>query len=154
VRGRAARLDRPRRGFVRLKGVTSLPTTMVLEDATVVVTDLLDEVGGAGELIAATDATWPLTPSPRKRKKKVAVFETGDGVEPRLRVVLHRPKPRKDRVRVVVLARRATIARPTACAGSDTAALETALLIGDGVNQMRAGTIGPWRCRREVLRAE
>ncbi len=154
VRGRAAGLARPRRGRLRLKGVMSLPPTMALEDATVVVADLLDEVGGAGELVATSGASWPLAPSPRKRKKKVAVFVTARGVEPRLRVVLHRPRPRRERVRVVVMARRATIARPTACAGADTASLETALVIGSGADRMRVGAVGPWRCRREVLRAE
>jgi hypothetical protein len=149
VKGRAAKLDRSGRGVVRIKGLTTLSTTVAIEEATVTLTDLLDEVGAAGELVTDGDE---LTLTPRKRKKKVAIFETDAGVEPRLKVVLHRPRPDAEKVKVIVIGRRATIAKPTVC--TDAVAIETALIVSAGATNTRVGTVGPWQCKPKALHAK
>lgn len=147
VRGRAARLGRANRGLLRIKARTTLPTSVSLEDLAVTVNDLLDQVGAAGELVSSADVTL----SPRRRKKKVAIFQS-DGGDPRVKVVVHRPRPDKENVKVIVIARRATIAKPT-CDG-DSTSIETSLDFVSGTDLVQAGTIGTWRCKREALKAE
>jgi hypothetical protein len=80
VHGRSARLEKPGRGRLVIHGVTMLPTGSAVQDATVVVTDLLDNVGASGELVAGGNPSL----SSRRRRKKVAVFETAAGIVPRL----------------------------------------------------------------------
>ena len=53
---------------------------------------------------------------------------------------------------MIVIVRRATIAKPT-CAG-DATSLETALTFAAGASELRAGTVGPWRCKAKALKAE
>lgn len=150
VHGRATKVDRPGRGVVRLKGMTTLPTSVALEDATLAIADLLDAVGADGELVSGP---WSL--EPKRRKKKVAIFTTAPGVRPRVKVVLHRRRPKKEKVKVHVLARGATIARPAACAaGPASLPIETALLVGGGGAEYRAGAVGQWRCKKKLLRSE
>ncbi|MCW5890722.1 MAG: hypothetical protein KIT14_09230 [bacterium] len=152
VRGRAAKVDRAGRGILRLKGTTTLPTSFALEEATLSVADLLDAVGGGGELVSG-DTAMPWSLDPKRRKKKVAIFTSAAGA--RVKVVLHRRRPSVETVKVQVLVRRATIARPAACAGGDASlSLETALLIGGGSAEYRAGAVGPWRCKGKTLRSQ
>lgn len=148
VKGRAAGLGRPNRGHLRLKGTTTVPTSIALENLTVELENLLDQVGAAGELVATADTSL----SPRKRKPKVAVFESAGGVTPRIKVVVHRRRPDSADVKVVVNVRRATITKPV-CAG-DVTSIETALTLATDAAGVRAGTVGSWRCKAKALKAE
>lgn len=151
IRGHAARLDTSGRGRLAIRGATMLPTSAALQDATVFVTDLLDNVGAAGELVAGGTPAL----SARKRGRKVAVFETPAGSAPRVKVILRRPQPKSERVKVMIMVRRATIARPSSCSGSGGAAsLETGLVIGLGSSDTRAAAITSWRCRHDALRTK
>jgi hypothetical protein len=146
VHGRAAGLGKANHGKVRIKGTTTVPTSMALEELSVGVVNLLDQVGAAGELVASAEVGL----SPRKRKKKVAIFQS-DGT-PRIKVVVHRPRPESENVKVIVIVKRATITKP-ACAG-DATQIQTAVSLAAGSEQLRAGTVGPWRCKPKALKAE
>lgn len=151
LRGHAARLDKADRGLLRMKGTTTVPTSIALEDLSLTVDDLLDAVGAGGELVS-TPAPLPLALTPKKRKKKVAIFASEQGVRPRVKVVVHRRRPDAEKVKLNVLVRGATITRPAACDASRTAALETAFTLGAGGDAVRAGTVGTWHCKKKALR--
>jgi hypothetical protein len=149
-KGRAAKLGRDRRGVLRVRGRTTIDPGQDLKDVTLVVTDLLDEVGATGELVG--DAGLPRTMTARRQKPKVAIFESDPGVTPRIKVVLHRPHPKRDKVRVLVLARRATIARPSGCTSDgETVSLETSVTVATTTFATRVGAVGTWRCRRDAV---
>jgi len=148
--GRAGGIARPGKGRLRIRGRTTLPVEVPLTDTEIVITDLLDEVGASGELVAGGE--WVLTAIGGGKAKK-AVFATADGVEPRVRVVLRRPRADAEQVKVVVVASKATIARPAGCdhpAGE--AKLETGLSISANGEETRVGTITGWRCGKKTLR--
>jgi len=149
--GRAAGIERPGRGRIRIRGTTTLPVDVPLSDASIVLTDLLDEVGASGELVSG--GAWQLGPPARARRRKAGVFETAAGVEPRVKVVLRRPRPRSEQVKIAVLVRKATIARPAGCdhpAGE--AKLETGLSVSANGEETRMGAITGWRCGKKTLR--
>jgi len=147
---RANKLDDADKGKLLVKGETTLPVDMDLADLRVSVADLLDEVGAKGELV---DVVLPLALTPVTQKPKKAVFETDSGVEPRVKVVLHRPKTSAEKVKITVKASRATIDRPAACeATGDAASLETALDLHAGEALTRVGGIASWTCKKKALR--
>jgi hypothetical protein len=151
IKGSAKGLGKAGRGRLRVKGITVLPADMA--DLTVAMTDLLDEVGNAGELVDTSGATLPLTLVAKKVKAKKAIFETEAGVQPRVRVILRRKKADSEDLKVTVKVRGAYIARPSSCEGSENALLETGLSLNAGGEVTRMGAIADWRCKKKLLRS-
>jgi hypothetical protein len=147
--GRAGGIEQPGKGRLRIRGRTTLPADVALSEAAVVLTDLLDEVGAAGELVDG--GAWTLPPASSGNARK-AVFESAAGAAPRLKVVLRRPRAGDEHVKVVVAVRKATIGRPAACDDADQAKLETGLSISAAGGQTRVGSIASWRCGKKALR--
>jgi hypothetical protein len=153
VGGRVDRLEKAGKGKLKVSGETALPVEMALTDVALEVSDLLDEVGGKGELIEAGNVPSPLPLAPRKQAAKKAVFETESGVEPRVKVTLKRPKESEERVTVLVTAKGLTISTPAGCeADAAEVSLETAFNLALADEVTRVGTLGSWRCKKKGLR--
>jgi hypothetical protein len=151
VTGRAAGLGRPGRGKLRIRGTMALPAGATLADLQITLTDILDEVGGSGELIDVGGTTIPLGPGPVRVRGRKAVFETEAGVEPRVKMVL-RQKKSAEELTVLVMAENASIARPSGCDAADVVLLETGFNVGAGGTVTRVGSIVEWRCGKKSLR--
>ena len=144
---------------VKISGRFTVPGVPALDQATVTLTSLLDEVGGAGELTRAAGGI-PLLPValPARRGSKPtdAIYVTPSGARPGVRVELTTRDPATGLVEFSIRVDRATIpAGPVLCAGNSppTSQLRTAFSVQTGVSAPLALDLTlPWRCLGTQLR--
>jgi hypothetical protein len=142
-------------GSVRITGRVTLPRPLPLDQATVTLTDVLNEVGGAGELSLDTDV--PLTLQARAGSKPTgAIYQTASGVRPGVTLEIKTRDPKRLLLEVSIKVDRDRIAAPTRCAGRSTASTNLAtgfeLVVGEDVDRVRAEMVSAWRCLRHELR--
>jgi len=145
-------------GTVKITGRFTAPTAIQLDEAIVTITDLLDEVGGAGELSerpgGAALLPIALVAQPGSTST-VAVYETSPGVRPSVSVEI---KTRDSRMHAmdftITVDHDSMPSAPVECStGSSQANLRMSFTIDDGSGQpISVGAVLPWQCDRHELR--
>jgi len=145
-------------GSARVSGQFTAEESLSLDQATVTVTALLLESGGAGELVrgAVGAALLPLTLTARAGSTPTAaIYQTPSGVRPVVRAEMKSRDPDTGIVEFSIAVDRATMpAGPTLCSGGQTptTSLRTRFsLHADGATVDLDLTV-PWRCLGTQLR--
>jgi hypothetical protein len=135
-------------GTVHLSGKLSFGGDLDLSKASVIISRVLDETAGAGELVPGVqeETGQPLTLSARVvRKGDYAIFETPSGQLPRVRVDL---KVTGGTLDATLRVNRAAVLTPQWC-GSQTD-LSTEILVLDGENApLEIAFTEPWTCKTD-----
>lgn len=146
-------------GSVSVSGRFTAESPLDLAAATLTVSELLDEIGGVGELVkgAAGAALLPITLSPRTGGTPTgAIYETPAGARPSVRVEVKTRDVRTGLTEFSIRVDRATIPNaPETCVPgvASSAGLTTAFSV-----QRRTGLpvsvhfLAEWRCSRNALR--
>jgi CARDB protein/beta-propeller repeat-containing protein len=138
---------------IRLQGQFTAAGTLSLDQATLTLESLLDEVGGAGELVKGGGgaALLPLLLAARAGGKPTdAIYQTPSGVRPVVRAEMKVRDPKTGLVEFSVKVDRATVpVGPALCSGASPAAtkLRTSLSLRD--NSGASGGLDltlAWRC--------
>jgi|GEM_PF-2447471 len=145
LRGKVTKLAAVSRSGITLSGTFELYTPLDLRLVTITIYQLLDEEGGAGELL---DGDFPLvltaTPGNKTRNGR---YTTPTGVKPKLRLEI--PTDRTEPGSFFLNGSLATTALPQLCppGRGSTTALKTGFFIDDGINPivMVEGTT-EWQC--------
>jgi hypothetical protein len=151
--GKAERLGAPRPiGRVRVRGRFTAPDGMALDETALSGLNVLDESGGAGELVRGANA---LALTERGRNRRRRIFETSPGVKPHVRVLLEAGRGRrKSQMKVAIVVARAELGRPEHCSGGrgPTTSLETSFVLQAGsARPVLVGAMLPWQCRKKAL---
>jgi len=129
------------RGGLRITERFTLDGTIDLSTSVVTIDRLLNEVGGAGELVDGLPITLSASPSSNTNS---AIYETPAGVFPRLRMTIAKRGGNQFNFRLDGVD--ATIDSPLQC---PTTNLTTTFTIEDGINPPQAVTTErPWRCSK------
>jgi len=127
------------RGGLRITERFTLDGASDLSTSVVTIDRLLNEVGGAGELVDGLPITLSASPSSNTNS---AIYETPAGVFPRLRMTIAKRGGNQFNFRLDGVD--ATIDSPLQC---PTTNLTTTFTIDDGINPPQAVTTErPWRC--------
>lgn len=132
LRGKATKLGTVERAGVTISGTFTLDTPLDLRTVTITIDSLLDEEGGAGELLGGS---FPLvlnaTPGNKTRNGRYA---TATGAKPKLRLEI--PNDRTKPGSFFLNGSLASIALPHLCppGRGSTTTLKTSFTIDDGVN--------------------
>jgi hypothetical protein len=146
-------------GKVRLSGTATEVGAVDLRQVTVILKDLLNEDGGAGELANGPDGggLLPLSlPAARGSKPDEAVFETPSGAQPKVRVELKQRDPDNGELEFSIRVERVVIRSPVSCHGAPkpSTLLATTFTLSSGVEgRTEISAEWPWRCRSDELRA-
>jgi hypothetical protein len=145
---------------VRISGSFSATPVPPLDGGSLTLTSLLDEGGGAGEMVRAGGGAplLPLTLGARAGGKPAdAIYETASGVRPAVRAELKTRDPASGVLEFSIKVDRATIPTgPALCGGSSpvTTQLRTAFTLHTGPGAPLAfDVVTPWRCRGTQLEA-
>ena len=152
--GKTANLDKPgERGWLQFSADYPYSGELDIDETAVVISELLDEVGGAGELIPSVDAETgqDLTLYASKVTGKTARFQTPKGQSPEVELRLTEQKgvPGVDlRVRLT------DILEPENCNCSGRTNLSTKLVLIDRENAPMSLVLdgAEWRCKRHRKR--
>src|SRR5262245_13600976 len=134
-------------GNVRIRGKFTMPDALALDRATLMLTDVLNEVDVAGELAGGI----PVILRARTGSKPTdAVYQTASGARPHVTVEIKRRDPRSPAAEFTITVDRDRIAAPSGCAGSPTAStqLVTSFELQANASVVPVGTILSWRCLR------
>jgi len=129
--GRVTKIGQPGRSGISMQGGFQLEERLQLNRAVVVVDALLEEEGGAGELLnAAFPITVPLAPG---AKPRVASFATPRGVSPRIRLDIPTSRTEPGSFHMIVTG--ASVNMPALCSPAriSTTPLRLRFTISDGV---------------------
>jgi len=145
-------------GTVKITGRFTAPTAIQLDEAIVTITDLLDEVGGAGELSerpgGAALLPIALVAQPGSTST-VAVYETSPGVRPSVSVEIKTRDSRMHAMDFTITVDHDSMPNaPVECTtGSSQANLRMSFIIDDGSGQpISVAAVLPWQCDRHELR--
>ena len=145
-------------GKLTLTGRFTTQAPIALDRATLTITDLIDEVGGVGELsrIAGGGSLLPLALVARPGSKgTLATFETAPGSRPSVSVEVKRRDVKAGLLEFSIKVDRDSMpVRPIDCtAGSlSYTQLKTRFTLDDGVNQViEVGATLPWQCKSSDL---
>jgi hypothetical protein len=145
-------------GSIRLQGQFTATETIALNEATLTLTSLLEEVGGAGELTRGTGgvAVLPLTLVARAGGKSTdAIYETPSGVRPIVWAEIKTRDAATGLTEFYIKVDRATIpVGPALCsAGSSPATqLRTSFSVQAGGTAAGVDLTLPWRCLGSELK--
>jgi hypothetical protein len=131
---------------VRISGTFPFSGAIDLSTSTVTIDDLLNEMGGAGELGQRVSTTLTARPG---GNPNAAIYETPDGIRPTFRMEIKNRDPENPVFEFNLRVDRATIsAFPELCEGEPpTTDLTTSFSIDDGVNPpVVVSTVQRWRC--------
>jgi hypothetical protein len=160
--GKAAKVGTTK-GKVKVKGSFTVPGGMPLDRTTLTVHDLLDEVGGAGELGDAALLTAALLPQPGSTAVK-AVYASASsdpavrkkkGRGPALTVKVKIRNVATGEARYSLAMTRGRLGSPQRCSGErkSTTLLETGLGFRvDDQREIVAGGVHSWKCAGKALR--
>ncbi|HXJ80285.1 MAG TPA: hypothetical protein VMS64_16590, partial [Candidatus Methylomirabilis sp.] len=167
VNGKAQNVADPQaNGSVRITGRFTAPSAIQLDKATVTIKDLLDELGGAGELSERPGggALLPLLLSASKGSKpNAATYQTDQGTSPSVSVDiryigLNQPQlssvQSKQPMQFTIVVDHDSMPNgPQECAGNPLVAnLQTSFTIDDGSgNPVAVGALLPWKCHPHDL---
>jgi hypothetical protein len=146
-------------GSVRVSGRFRVDRPLDLGRSNLTLSELLDEIGGAGELVRGRGGAplVPITLTPRTGSKpSAAIYETASGARPSVRVEVKTRDARTGLMEFSIVADRATIPnRTSSCAasGSSTAELTTAFSLWGSVGApVSVHASVDWRCSGSTLR--
>ena len=145
---------------VIISGKCTFDGDIDLGASTVTMTDLLNDMEGAGELVTGTGGVdiLPMTLVARSGSgAEAATFERfPTGARPSFRLVIENQDPEQGLFKFDLRVDRATILEfPVACLGGldDTANLTTSFIIDDGFNPpVAVSTVEAWRCGSNDLK--
>lgn len=129
---------------------------LALNAATLRLTSVLRETGGAGELLQAlSGALLPLHLTARPGSKATqALFETPSGVTPKVQAELKQRDPRKGELEFRIKIERASIKAAQLCgslSGGSTR-MQSAFTLTDGLHgAVTVHTTQPWQCKKDQL---
>jgi len=145
VTGSAGRLGEAGAGNIGMLPKFSFTGTINVATSTVTIDNLLNEVDGAGELVAGLPSILTARPGGRPN---AAIFETRSGAIPKIRVEIQTKDGKA--YDFVLREEKATIALPLLCppsARTPRTNLTTSFTIDDGVNPaVLVSTEQAWRC--------
>jgi hypothetical protein len=143
-------------GSIRLQGQFTATETVALNEATLTLTALLEEVGGAGELTRGTGgvAILPMTlPARAGGKATDAIYQTPSGVRPVVWAEIKARDVATGLTDFYIKVDRATILGPALCAGaSPTSRLRTSFSLHAGGASVGLDVTLPWRCLGNELK--
>ncbi len=147
------------RGRVEIRGRFTAQNALALDQTTFMLTDLLDELGGAGELVkgGAGSALLPLTLQPRtSNKRDAAIFDTPHGLRPSVRMEVTTQNRNRNVYDFALTVDGVTIpVGPASCAGRPhpVARLKTAFILAGSAGQdaLVSATMD-WTCLGTELR--
>lgn len=139
--------------LVRISGHFVLPAPIELDDATVTITEPLDEVGGVGEL---TGDILPvtLTAGPGSKRNR-GFYRTRPGKQLSMSMEIKTRHHRRGLMEFSIMLDRATMSvGPARCAGGPrpTTRFETSFDLRVGSRRVVVGAILPWQCRGSKLK--
>jgi hypothetical protein len=145
------------KGNVTLSGRFTLAGGFLLDRATLTLGQLLDEVGGAGELAkgAGGSRLLPVTLQARSGSKPTeATYQTPSGVSPSVRVDVKSREPLIGLWEFSIKVDHATISSPTRCGGGSpaTTRLATSFALKTTSDEVAVGATLPWQCRGSELK--
>jgi hypothetical protein len=163
--GTAERVGAGRNGRVEVSGRFWLPVPTQLDLTTLTLTDLLNEVGGAGELTERNHAVagvreggdryLPITLHAHKGSNATgALYQTLPWERPSVKVEIENRDPISGLMEFSVVADDVSIDKPTECRGADepTTQLATSFDLKFGSRQVNVGAVLPWQCLGKELR--
>jgi hypothetical protein len=145
-------------GAIRLQGQFTATETVALNEATLTLTSLLEEVGGAGELTRGTGgaAVLPLTLVARAGGKATdAIYETPSGVRPIVWAEIKTRDTQTGLTDFYIKVDRATIpVGPALCSAGSTPAtqLRTRFSVQTAGASAGVDLTLPWRCLGSELK--
>ena len=148
------------KGRVEISGRFAAQNALELDQATFTLTQLLDEVGGAGELVLglAGSALLPLTLQPRTGSQRdAAIFDTPRGLQPSVRMEVRAQNRRRNVYDFELTVDGAAIpVGPARCAGRphrQTRLTSAFVLAGDAGRDASVSATIDWRCLGPTLHA-
>jgi hypothetical protein len=144
-------------GSIRLQGQFTAVETIALNEATLTLTALLEEVGGAGELTRGTGsaAVLPLTLAARAGGKATdAIYQTPSGVRPIVWAEIKVRDASTGLMEFYIKVDRATILGPAACSAtsSPSTQLHTSFSLQAAGTLVAVDLTQPWRCLGSELK--
>jgi hypothetical protein len=141
-------------GTIDIRGVFTVPDTLQLQRATLVLPNLLTEKSDAGELVRRSDGAQinlpVVLPAMAKSSSRDAVYATLPNTTPRMRVEIIANKSRPDLSKFHITVDQAQISSPTTCSGNPSVThLHTRMVANDGTHTSAVfdGDLA-WRCDR------
>jgi hypothetical protein len=143
-------------GSIRLQGQFTATETVALNEATLTLTGLLEEVRGAGELTRGTGsaAVLPLTLAEGAGGKATdAIYQTPSGVRPIVWAEIKVRDASTGLMEFYIKVDRATILGPALCAGaSPSTQLRTSFSLQAAGTSVAVDLTQPWRCLGSELK--
>jgi hypothetical protein len=157
LRGKAGPVDSGRaNGEVSLSGKLLLSEALDLSQAALRVDSVLNESGGAGELLRGPAGTpiLPQTFTARLGSTTTrGLFESTAGAQPRLRLEVKTREPDNRSVELKLKVKKGLLAAPLLCAANGArTGLTTQLTLDDGVHAAQVlEWTQPWQCEEDSL---
>lgn len=141
-------------GKITIRGVLTVPAAILLQRATLSISQVLDEDDGVGELVGQANGlqlNLPLVLAViAKSSGQDAVYETPPDASPRVRVEIVKGKHPADRGKFQISVDDVKISSPAACTGKTSITrLSTRLIGDDGIHPSVVfdGNLA-WKCHR------
>jgi hypothetical protein len=141
-------------GHLKSWGHFTLPKPVRLNQATLTLTHLIEEMADASDLLQGLEGAslLPMTLKVRTRSTQTeAVYGTLPGVRPRLKVAVKTQDPETGAMKFAITVHGAVISEPAKCADAPTTELATTFGLLVGSEHVLVGARLAWECHESTL---